>query len=191
MKKIVWTIITFLVPVLLCTGCNNPPIESVVVQNVSSYLQVNDFVAKTLEEQFSGILPPEDLLDEVAYYEYSYNCAIFGDPNFLIYLENTMFDVKAFSLEHQRVAAMAKQRVSVTESKSLYIVSDLNAYDLETYTDDKIYDGFDMTFEMAVVDEDSQSIAYLVALQQDSNTRPEIILSYLKLLSKTGDGSAS
>ena len=71
----------------MLSSCTHPPIDSTSTTDARQYLHFNKFVNVTLTEYFEGVLPAEEVIDlTTAQYYYEYNCAMFGSPNFLIYL---------------------------------------------------------------------------------------------------------
>ena len=97
----------------------------------------------------------------------------------MIYLQNQTPDHTAFRCEKERIAQLCNNSISVSPTKELYLVN-CSEKAIDMYCDDAIYDGLSFLFEMALVDEEINTISYLTTLQYDSNPKSEIILKFLE-----------
>ena len=94
--------------VLLCSGCDSDPGNRTVVRDADKYMQVSNYVAAELRLTFSGILPPNDVVEHgSAEYYYSYDHPVFYNPSFVIYLNNKFADSTAFSREKERIIGIS------------------------------------------------------------------------------------
>lgn len=170
------TVICLVFYLLALGGCSQPPVSNELKTDVQHYLQVNTFVENYLSENFTGLLPSKEKVNETSEYYYSYSCGTFGDPNFIVYL-NSSYDEDVFSKEQKRLSSLAV-RVSSVKDKTVCFVKEIDK-SISMYLDDKIYDGFAIEFEIAIIAPDKNTIQYLSALQQDNHERSEIIDAFL------------
>ena len=181
----------FIAIAFICASCDSPPIGTTETQDVDEYLCFNNSVSNVIDTQFSGILPAKEILNlKSASYYYSYECATFGDPSFVVYLENVVEDSSSFTEEKQRIVNLSDYSVDMGSSCFLCSVTNPERAAQE-YTDQIINDGLAISFEMAIIDEKRMSITYLVASQQDSNENQHIIMEFLKAIQGQGNGSLS
>ena len=173
--------ITLLIALMLflLTGCSDPPVASVHIDDPKLYLQTNNYVSNELNSSFVGILPTQLFTEqEQSVYNYEYQCSFMGDPNFLVYC-SVYYDTQRFTQEINRLEQMDISIFPVNEFEKLYYVQpDINH--LMLYTDNVINDGLSFRFEMALVDSENHRIDYLVARQQDNYDKSPLILEMIK-----------
>lgn len=178
--------------VIFCAHCYKN-YHSTIIQDPNEYLRVNNYVSKQLTSSFSGLLPDSDIkMSEAAKYYYSYERALFGNPNFSIYLYNKI-DPAGFITEKNRIDALSENFYHLNNLKTVYYVGDLTEA-ITLYTDKEIYDGLNICFELAIVDEETCVIEYLVASVHDNSEMKTPILQVVETIKKgpkTGDGSVS
>jgi len=175
-----------------CAGCSND-LGEVIVQDAGQYLQVNDYVREELSVSFSGFLPANNIIEyHDAQYYYSYNCSLLGEPNFAVYLRNKFQDNTKFLQEKERLANLSDGNVPAAKHGIVYYAGDL-ATASNLYADEEIRDGLCIRFELAIVDDEKNTIQYLVAEQQDNNKQLDVILNILEIVAqgKTGVDSLS
>ena len=164
--------------IFMCVGCAAVP-NCIVIEDATRYLRVDSFVSKELSISFNGILPEQNTLNQdSARYYYSYNSPLLGNRSFVIYLNNMIADPNEYSKERERIISLSDGVISDNKERVVYYVGDLKSA-IQLYADDKIQDGMSIRFELAIVNEQTESIEYLVALQQDGAKQSEIILSVL------------
>ena len=135
------------------------------VHDPGKYLKVNDYTDELLKS-YVGILP-ERIPDGAEDVEYTYSYYGRGDRSFTVLLSYTADDA-LFSSESQRLAALASEQRSI-DGKQYYICS---ADDLDEFFNDEILDGFSFKIEVAVLDDNDNSMIYLVSDCQDNLGRP-------------------
>lgn len=194
-KVIIMGVVSLLILCIVLLLAQNPVVGSNITEDIGKYLQVNTYVENHLKRYHAGFLPPFEIINQdTAYYYYSYNCALFGDPNYLIYLENTFSDNSSLICEQERIVAISSRSISIDNNQTLYIAKDIQN-DISLYTDDKIRDGLSFVFEIAIINKKLNKITYLSTLQQDNNQKDKRIIEILGYIDgdkgKTGDGSLS
>ena len=181
MKRIVILLLSMIM--LLLSSCSSdPPINSTVIDDEQRYLQVNKYVDQMLHEHFLGMLPSTDLVNsERSDYHYEYSCSVLGEPSFLIHCTVKFDSAESLSKETGRLNKISNEIYSLKDNRILFYVKP-DANNLDRYLDDMINDGLSFCFEMALLDENSNSIEYLTALQQDNQMKSDIIIKFVELI---------
>lgn len=162
------------------------PVGKVTKNDLDQYLHINKYVKESLESDFCGSLPLQNQVSaDNSTYHYSYECALFGSPNFVIYLKTEYEDIRKFENEIQRIELLAKNTMPINNGKILYVVNNISNDTLSAYFDTVINDGTSFVFEMIIVDCNSNEIEYLSALQQDEHEKDDIIYKFLEPLMST------
>ena len=164
--------------VLLFGGCRTK--EENVIKDIKQYLQVNSDVSKELEDCFCGFLPESNVIEQdSAEYYYAYQNPALGNSSFVIYLKTEIKDSTKWLTEKERILSLSDQVVYNDGQLVLCFAGDLDNA-IKAYTDDEVLDGLHIKFEIAIIDEQTETIEYLVASQRDGNKRSETILQVLE-----------
>ena len=173
MRKCVLLILVL--TILIISSCSDPPVESVVIKDPKLYMNVNSYVNEKINTISKGVLPSSGIVEKSeCIYEYHYDCSLWGDPSFLVYL-NSKMDSNIFVAEIERVSRKADQAFDIGGEKIIYNFSEQLKTNLERYADDEILDGTTVIFELCFVNYTDYTIEYLFVMQSDSYGRSDII----------------
>ena len=162
--------------------CLPPKVESILIHDAEQYLEFNKYVEKAIKVNFVGVLPTKDRINDKSTYRYSYNCSLFGEPDFLVYLKIPYEDSDDFLIEKKRVEQFHFMDCYVHEENLICIFKFPNE-SIDEYLDDQVVDGMSFYFEIVLIDEKTKTIEYLIALQRDNNSKNMLVLD---ILEKTG-----
>ena len=165
-ERIVALIITLIILLSASTSLaieNTPPVGEARSDDSLHYLECNDYVLSILGNSYVGILPSE--IDEQGKpeYHYRYSCAVFGDPNFSIFLSMKYDDEEEYNKEIARIDHLMNECTN-TEliCDSTYILTGAKQ-DIEKALDDQIYDGLRFNFEIVHCDEQNLKVWFYLA----------------------------
>ena len=177
MKKCLYSFIILLL-LIFVSSCDTPPIDMIETSNISEYLLVNTYTQEVLQRYYLGGLPSVEHIDiSKGQYYYKYECSVFGDPNFIIYLKN-YYDSNSFEREQARLIEISVEVLASNDGKFLYIMG--GAWEeISAYCDDVINDGRSFNLEYAIANPDDNTIEFLTASVQDNYQKPEIIITFI------------
>lgn len=187
MKKIFVPIICFFVLILfsfviaiivfLSIGY---PVGNVEITDESKYLDTNDFTQEMIDEYSVGVLPAKiNPGKNICNYNYSYNCALFGEPTCVVYLSCKYADIDEFKNEENRINTLCNIQSQMNDYKALYTSDSELINNYNKYTDNEVLDGLLYIFEFAIINQDESTIEYVFAIQYDHTAKDEIILGLL------------
>ena len=141
----------------------SPMIGEVDVEDPTEYLECGAYVLELLRSEYAGTLPDALPSDAEAAYWYHYACALFGDPEFSIYLKLRYHDPDGYARERERIAEGAQ-----LPDSGIFLVSGTDE-DVEEYLDDQIFDGKSYNFEVVRFEEESLTVEYYAAKLWDGH----------------------
>ena len=196
MKKIFFyfVIISCLIAIFCSLFCLPPKVESILIHDAERYLEFNKYVEEAIKVNFVGVFPTKDGINDKSTYRYSYNCSLFGEPNFFVYLKMPHEESEEFLLEKKRIEQFRFLNCYEYEENLIYIFKFPNE-SLDEFLDDRVVDGMSFHFEIVLINEKTKTIEYLIALQRDNNSKNMLIIDVLKRAGKyktqtQGDGSS-
>lgn len=173
----------FSIPFLLVVACVffhliEFPLGRESITDSAQYLEVNHYVEAALTDSFRGALPEKiPALAEVEIYNYSYSCAVFGNPEFCIILQVRFNDANEFAEERNRLFLLSADKSAPHEFSKIFLKG--SPEEIRAYLDDYPQDGTRYAFEIVQVNELQKTILYFVSQTYDGQRENTAVTSFL------------
>ena len=165
-----------LLTILFLSACSGPPVGLEECTDANQYLRVNTYVMAHLQHSHESLFPSN--VNSAADYYYRYECALLGEPSFMVYLKQDFPSREELTEESDKLAAMLPKKIVVDGCITAYASNDIYSA-VALLTDDEINDGMALRLEMVIIDSASLTIEYLSALQQDNAARHELLMNFV------------
>ena len=141
--------------------------------DIEKYGDWNNKTKAILTEDFNGLLPYGYIFqNNLKDYCYCFNQGIALDSNFVIYATFEFDNKETFA--SQIDIAERKTKNTLTSSNFTYLIVQGSEDDVLAFSDTEILDGYFYNFEIVIVDNESNSISYLVSRVWDYYKNPEL-----------------
>ena len=160
---------------LALSGCSDPPVRTDDVTSPERYMEFNSYVRGDLEEAFAAVFPAEP--GGEAQYRYAYTCAVFGDPNYYIWLREEYPSGEEYEAEIARLGALSSGAEAGADG-SLFLLG--TPGDLAALLDDETRDGQAYALLIVRTDDEAQTVEYCYLHEYDGSPHREALRGLLE-----------
>lgn len=148
---------------------NDPPVGTVYTEDVSSYMQYNEYVLEMLDSFYTGVLPDEVGSLAVKNYCYWYQCASLGAPNFSVYLSFQYDTAEEYHAGIDNIEELPQEyeKIITPLDKTYFLKGTQQG--IEEILDDQILDGLFHRFEIVQYSESEHSVNMFAAQMWDGS----------------------
>ena len=173
MKKYIWLILMiFIYMYFLPVGYafeSDPPFGIICTEDISNYRQYNEYVLRLLDDFYAGVLPDRVDIQAVKKYCYWYQCGLFGEPNFSVYLSLQYITAEEYraGIGHMEELLQEYEKVKIL-CNDTYILTGTEQ-GIEEILDKQILDGLCHRFEIVQYNESAYGVDIFVAQMWDGS----------------------
>lgn len=162
---------------------NDPPVGTAYIDDISNYMQYNEYVLDMLDRYYTGVIPDEVDFLVVKDYCYWYKCALFGDPNFSVYLSLQYDTTEEYRAGIASIEELTQEHEKIITpfGKTCFLTGTQQG--IEEILDDQILDGLFHRFEIVQYNEAENRVDIFVAQMWDGavpESQKEILQQFVQ-----------